>query len=203
MNDAREVMISGGDPTPVGAGLPFLGSASLIAGEDPAAYDALLARMTATLRPSDILEEIWVRDLADLVWDAFRLRRLKSQLITASAHEGMTRVLEGLDHRSPYGTARSWGARSQEAVEEVESLLRTAGLGMDAVMARTLSVRIADIERIDRMAMAAEARRNAVLHEIDRHRAAFARRVQGAIGELQETELKVIAPQRAPATEPA
>jgi hypothetical protein len=197
MNDARELAITRGDPTPESAKLPFLGAAPLIAGENAASYDQLLERMTATLEPSDILEEIWVRDIVDLVWDAFRLRRLKSHLMTASAHEGMAQVLKGLDHRSPYGTASGWAARSQEAVEEVETALRAAGLGMDAVMARTLSVRIADIDRIDRMTMAAEARRNAVLREIDHHRAAFARRVQGAISELDEAALKVIAPHHA------
>ena len=88
-------------------------------------------------------------------------------------------------------------------MEEVEAALQTAGLGMDAVMARTLSVRIADIDRIDRMTMAAEARRNAVLLAIDRHRAAFALRVRDAMRPLDAAELKVVAPQHAPATGPA
>src|SRR5271165_3312444 len=141
MNDARELATTIGDPAAASTGLPFLGSAPLIAGENAASYEELLARMTATLKPADILEEIWVRDIVDLVWDAFRLRRLKAHLLTASAHEGMAQVLQGLDHRLPYGTARSWAARRQDAVDEVESTLRTAGLGMDAVMAQTLSAR--------------------------------------------------------------
>jgi hypothetical protein len=61
MNDARELAITRGDPTPQDTGLPFLGSAPLIAGEDAAAYEELLARMTATLKPADILEEICAR----------------------------------------------------------------------------------------------------------------------------------------------
>jgi hypothetical protein len=203
MNDARELAVAGGGRTPESTGLPFLAVAPLIAGEDAASYEELLARMTATLEPADILEEIWVRDIVDLVWDAFRLRRLKSHLLTASAHEGMAKVLEGLDFTDPWHTSRKWAARSQEAVEEVETALRAAGLGMDAVMARTLSVRIAEIERIDRMTMAAEARRNAVLHEIDHHRAAFARRMKRTIDELEESVLKAIAPRHAPAVAPA
>ena len=65
----------------------------LIAGEDAAAYDDLLARISAALEPSDILEEIWVRDVVDMVWDALRLRRLKAQLLTVSAYEGMHTIL--------------------------------------------------------------------------------------------------------------
>jgi hypothetical protein len=198
MTDAREIAITGGAPTAERAGLPFLGAAPLIAGESAASYEALLARMTATLKPADILEEIWVRDIVDLVWEAFRLRRLKSQLMTASAHEGMAEVLRGLDLTDPWTTSRRWAARREEAVEDAETALRAAGLGMDAVMARTLSVRIADFERIDRMTMAAEARRNAVLNAIDRHRAAFALRVRAAIDEPDDAELKAIGPQHAP-----
>jgi hypothetical protein len=144
-----------------------------------------------------------VRDVVDLVWEAFRLRRLKSHLMTASAHEGMYKVLDVLDVRSCYRTARGWAAREPQAVEAAEAALRAAGLGMDAVMARTLSKMIDDIDRIDRMTMAVEARRSAVLQEIDRHRAAFARRVQGAIGQIEAAEVTAIAPQHAPALEPA
>ena len=70
-----------------------LGPPPLIAGEDAAGYDELLARIAGTLQPADMLEQIWVRDVVDLVWEIFRLRRLKSALLTEAAHEGLTRVL--------------------------------------------------------------------------------------------------------------
>jgi hypothetical protein len=41
---------------------------------------------------------------------------------------------------------------------------------MDAVMAQALSLKLDDIERIDRMIATAEGRRNAILREVDRHR---------------------------------
>jgi hypothetical protein len=65
-------------------------------GEDTAAYDEFLVRISGALRPADILEEIWVRDVVDLVWEAFRLRRLKANLMTAVAHEGLREILETL-----------------------------------------------------------------------------------------------------------
>src|SRR5438876_10587963 len=88
------------------AGFPSAGSGSnrgsslapapLIAGEDAAAYDDLLARLSETLKPSDALEEIWVRDVVDLAWEVIRLRRLKAHLMRAGAHEGMAQVLKPL-----------------------------------------------------------------------------------------------------------
>jgi hypothetical protein len=67
-------------------------------------------------------------------------------------------------------------------------------------MARTLALKIHEIERIDRMTMAAEARRNAVLREIERHRASFARSLRRTVDDVEEADVKIIAaPDAAPA----
>jgi len=46
-----------------------LGPATLIAGESSEAYDSLFARIRSVVEPADVLEEIWVRDVADLAWE--------------------------------------------------------------------------------------------------------------------------------------
>jgi hypothetical protein len=46
-------------------------------------------------------------------------------------------------------------------------------------MAQTLSVKLDDIERINRMTALAEARRNAILREIDGHREILSRTCVG------------------------
>ena len=81
-------------PTTPAAGLPALGRSPLIKGEDAAAYDDLVARIRGMLRPEDVIEEIWARDVADLAWEVFRLRRLKASLMQACAHQGVEEVLE-------------------------------------------------------------------------------------------------------------
>ena len=63
------------------ARLDIFGPAPLIEGEDAAAYDELLVRISAAVKPADILEDIWVREIVDLVWGAFRLRRFKASPI--------------------------------------------------------------------------------------------------------------------------
>ena len=131
------------------AALAFLATAPLIAGEDTAAYDDLSTRMSRMLTPSDILEQIWVRDVVDLTWEVLRLRRLKAQFLTATAHEGL-------------------------ALVQVDAVLAAAGLDADAAMARTFALKIDTVERIERMAAAAHYRRSDVLREIERHRASFA-----------------------------
>jgi hypothetical protein len=74
---------------------PF-GPPPLIQGEDRGAYDKLLARVSAAVKPVDILEEIWVHDVVDLEWEVLRLRRLKVALMTASASKALRTVLDQL-----------------------------------------------------------------------------------------------------------
>jgi hypothetical protein len=141
------------------AALAFLAPPPLIAGEDAAAYDDLLARISAALEPSDILEEIWVRDVVDMVWDALRLRRLKAQVLTVSAYEGMHTILRRfLDWQFSEQVARQWALRDQAAVTKAEAVLASAGLTAEAVTAQTLALKIDIVERIDRMMVTAEAR---------------------------------------------
>ena len=95
-----------------------------------------------------MLEHIWIRDIVDLAWEVFRLRRLEAGLMSAAAHEGMAQVLE------PLWTSRlrpKVGPAREADVQKVEAALVDAGLTIDAVAARTFSARIGDFERIERM----------------------------------------------------
>jgi hypothetical protein len=51
-----------------------------------------------------------------------------------------------------------------------------------------------NFERIDRMCMTAEARRDAALREIDRHREGFGQRLRRAINHVEDAEFRVIEP---------
>jgi len=66
---------------------------------------------------------------------------------------------------------------------------------MDAVHAKTMVLRIDEYERIDRMTMVAERRRDSILHEIDRYRVEFSQRLRRAVDEAEDVEFNVIAPQ--------
>src|SRR5262249_32380043 len=63
------------------------------AGENAPNYAGVGGRFPAAVAPADFVEEIWVRNVADLAWESIRLRRLKSQLLHATAHQGVDRVL--------------------------------------------------------------------------------------------------------------
>jgi hypothetical protein len=178
----------------------LLGPPSIIYGEAKDGYDALFARVQASVRPKDIFEEFWVKDVVDLVWWAQRLRRLKDNLLVATTQEAITEVMLPLigDDKA-LALAHGWAVRKPEFVEKLRSYLRHAELSMDVVMAQALQIRLDDIERIDRMLMNAEARRNAVLREIDRHRAALADALRRAIENVRDAEFTEAGCDQAPA----
>jgi hypothetical protein len=176
-----------------GEEIPLFGPPPLFEGEDAKAYDELLMRISSAVKPVDILEDIWVRDLVDLTWDAFRLRRLKASVMTTNAHKGLSETLAPLVGGSDAQTlAEAWAARQSDVVEQVDKALGTAGLNMDAVMAQTLCLKLDEIERIDRMIAISEARRNTTLREIDRHRETLGQKLRRAMEQLEDRQLRMI-----------
>jgi hypothetical protein len=170
----------------------------LVAGEDGAAYDDLLVGISGAVKPAGILEDLWVRDVVDLIWDVIRLRRHKASQLAAAASDGMVELLRSLGEVECHALATRWAAREPAAVGDVNERLAAAGLGIDAVMARALVVRLDQYERIERLLAAAEARRAAALHELERHRAALAQQLreaaQSAEHAVEDAEFEVIAP---------
>jgi hypothetical protein len=173
----------------------LFGSAPLIEGEDQAAYDDFHAGISAAVKPKDFLERIWVRDVVDLTWETRRMRRLKATLLTSSLSLGLRQVLMTvMDEVQAGHLAGQWAARDRGAIKEVEKLLASMGQTMEVVVARTLSANIEAVERIDRMVMSAEVRRNAALREIERHRSYIAEALRRATDDVVDAEFEDVVP---------
>ena len=125
----------------------------------PVAYDEFFAKACATVKPADIIEEICVRDFVDCDWDVRRYRRLKVALMTATAYEGLRKVLEPISFEGWLDLVEDWAARKPKAVEEVNRRLAAAGLTMDSVMALTLCEHLDEFKGIEGLIAMAEARR--------------------------------------------
>jgi hypothetical protein len=66
---------------------------TLLPGEDLATYDDFLGRVYAAIKPIDVIDEIFIDDVASLEWEILRWRRLKSELIRACAYKSLERFL--------------------------------------------------------------------------------------------------------------
>jgi hypothetical protein len=187
--------------SPLGApDLSLFGPPQLIEGEDRAAYHELFAKVSAMVKPTDIVEEIWVRDFVDCDWDVLRYRRLKVGLMAATAYEGLRKVLEPISFEGWLDLVEDWAARKPKAVEEVNRRLAAAGLTMDSVMALTLCEHLDEFKCIEGLIAMTEARRNDTLCEIERHRATLAHRLRQAVQQVdadyQAVEVKPAEPKR-------
>jgi len=114
----------------------------------------LAARIVAAVAPDNVIEEIWVRDVVDLVWDVVRLRRFKAGLFRVGASDGMVQILLGLG--VDRHTAREWAARIDQ-FERIERMLAAAEVRRAAALDAIENHRVAERLR----AAAQEAERDA------------------------------------------
>jgi hypothetical protein len=137
-------------------------------------------------KPEDAIEELLVRDVIDLTWEVFRLRRTKAGVLNASMSDGVGEVLDGLGHGAEevYGYTRElgqrWRAGDKRARKDVEAALNKAGLTIDEITAMTVESKLDSFERLDRMVA------NNALREIERHRTALGGAVRRSIEEIKE-----------------
>jgi len=175
----------------------LLGPPLLIKGEDGAVYQEVAARISMAVKPKDFLEEIWVRDVADLTWEILRMRRLKAALLASAMSSPISDLLAPvLGYEGACEVASRWNQGNRQAVKEVNKHLTRMGWTIDTVAAHSFSNRIDTFERIDRMFTNAEARRNAALREIERHRTTLATALRRASDNVVEAEFEELAPDR-------
>jgi hypothetical protein len=79
--------------------LTLFGSPQLLQGEDAAAYDELLNRVGAAVKPVDIIDEMFIDDVVSLEWEVLRWRRLKASLIQT---HGLRALKEFLNNHLDY-----------------------------------------------------------------------------------------------------
>jgi hypothetical protein len=163
----------------------LFGPSPVIQGEDPAVYEKLLAGFMDSVKPADILEEMWVREAVDLHWEVLRLRRLKTQFLQGRAYRGVERIANLLKPGGAGGLlAQRWARKEAAARKEVNALLASAGLTVDAAMAEALVLTLEEIERIDYLVASADERRNNAIREIDRRHD----RLKAALGKAMRAE---------------
>jgi hypothetical protein len=158
----------------------YLGSAPLLYEENQKDYNQITRLVIEQLRPTNILEEIWVKDYTYWYWEAQRLSRFKQKLFYTAVEDSVARVISPFLHHNMLKVrllARDWASRTTTALAEVDELLGNAGLDREAIYAQILADKLDVFERIDLMIFRAEQRRNAALHDLERWRQGVAERL--------------------------
>ena len=132
----------------------IFGSPPLDKDEDVEAYNELLKRVTDLLRPTDVIEEIYVRDLVDLTWERFRWRRGKAKLIQSAF---------SADHQS---------VRSQLGDDKYEDDIRKFPIDLKIV------------ECVDHLSALSLRRANEVLQQLEYYRSELAQILSGRVPQI-------------------
>jgi hypothetical protein len=217
--------------------LSLFGAPPLLGTEKIQRYDAMLTAFWNVIRPQDVIEAFWVKDLTDFRWEMRRMRNLKTRLIEEARNAKFKFALEGLhasfyaeaaglatwrggepvvkmagedmgkaeipadtDTKRPGESAIMLGGEKNSAtakknkvgetkdpgfaadlnhlLEQTAAKLRALNEQGDGDGADVFEVWSRDYELAGRLEIAAEARFNAVLAEIDTYRQGFAERLR-------------------------
>lgn len=158
-------------------------------GEDPSAYQSMLDQVRTAVEPSDFIEEAWVHDIVDLLWESIRCKRMKAAFVNAQTYEGLSMMLRRrIDGDVAYQLVEGWLRNNPDAIQQVTETLAHLGLTLHDARALTIPMHLRTIDAFDRMIAGAESRRSSVLREIDRRRAAFALALRSALKPIEEAE---------------
>ena len=164
----------------------------LLPGEDAEQYDALLRSIVQQVKPVDVIEAIWVKDVIDLIWEAKRLRRWRRQILVQARLEATEDLIRqarddiipilrnSVTDQTPGSLAAGWVTNRQNEKAQVDSMFSARGITANDVDAHGFLLSLPAIERIDRLVSMADQRRDALLREIDRKRASFGEQVRRA-----------------------
>lgn len=148
----------------------IFGSPPLLPCEDTEAYAALGQAIWDARPPEDFIQATRINDLTYLLWEGNRLRRLKVKLIEASKVEGARKLIRRLDGKHRDETYWSkWALGDKDTNEYVNSVLDSAGLDHDAIVAQTMEVIVETLESIERQSAQFEARRIVTIRELDQY----------------------------------
>lgn len=188
-------------PCPAGAEFVFE-ERPLLQDENGTDYDRLLHAMLSQVRPTDLIEAIWVRDLVDNIWEARRLKRWRAQIlkhgkmraVEEMIHEGCRVEIGALNFNigigleDPAGLAAGWITGDKAKAARVNELFALGGFTEESVEARAFLLNLPEIERIDRMRAAVDQRRDALLREIERRRSTRAQQLRQFSEEIFEAD---------------
>ncbi len=187
----------------------------LLPGEDGTKYQQLLNRISEAIKPKDVLEEFWVSDVANQVWETVRYRRIAVNLLNAVKQKALERVLHDLVHwedsfgvdalGSPFHVKSEYLAwkyvlkdNEDGSLDEVDRVLRKAGLDASAVVAEAAALRTNELKCVNQMLAKSEARRAATLRAMERHRTGLGVQLQALAQEFQQATLDAACDQPVP-----
>jgi hypothetical protein len=151
-------------------------------------FDQVRNTLEQEIRPQGIIEQMYVDDMAYIVWDIRRLRRCKDTIINVAFRTGLERVFDWLFMRT--GETEFFNGDEEiedlalrwftdpKAKKEVSELLGKFQLDESAIEAEAIRESSRDLEQLDRMLRSLEARRDRALALVVEYRVNLAHQLR-------------------------
>jgi hypothetical protein len=159
----------------------LLGDPPLLTTEDPNLYWEMLDRFAEFVEPRNIIEWLWLKDIADLSWEINRLRRYRAMIIENEREERNAEIEYAREHADDPAVYPS--RMSAEEIEERENAPR---LDTEADSANLLCALLGRYEELDKLLISAELRRDRILRELDLRRERIAPLLRSASDQMIE-----------------
>ena len=152
-------------------------------------FDQVRNSLEREIQPRGLIEQMYVDDMAYIVWEIRRLRRCKDTIINVAFRAGLKRVLQllcGPDETEFFNSyeeiddlALRWFT-DPKAKKEVSELLGKFQLDESAIEAEAIRDSSQDLEQLDKMLRSLEARRDRALALVVEYRVNLAHQLREA-----------------------
>jgi hypothetical protein len=166
----------------------LFGHAPTLKTEDDEIYWNCMERFVKCIEPQDVIDWLWIKDVVDLTWEIWRLRRLKIDLVEIDREDKNAEIEWEREHPDePYVDIFS-GKSTPRTPAQIEARKNKPFLDTDADSANLLFRRIEEYERIEKLLTSAELRRDRILREIELRRDHMGRRLRAASDEILDAQ---------------
>ena len=166
----------------------ILFSSPVLITENQEEFDKVLEALAQDLAPRNTVEKWFVADIAYLVWETLRLRRVKAAVWNMAQKDAVLRILWGLP-----AVDRDWAVKASAVWlthagirEDIMERLEESGLDESAIEAEAMRWVAHDLEKPDRMVASLARRFQNTLDVIPKYRQTFADQARIASNRLIE-----------------
>jgi hypothetical protein len=187
--------ISRDEEMPEPAAMALLPNTPLLITESADEFDRIYAALSHEIRPHGIIEQMYVADIAQLVWEIRRFRRCKNSIINLTFRAALEELAAQL-LRDPGQSkfrvkdeaeklAEAWFSQDS-AKKSISDLLNYFHLDESAIEAEAIRRSAGDIELLDRLLTSQESRRDKALRRIAEYRGDLGRQIRNAADRIIE-----------------
>jgi hypothetical protein len=164
----------------------FLGPCPLLHGEDEQGYQVLYDRFREEVEPHDLIDELYIRDVVDQTWEIQRLRKIRLGLMRNGQAQAVKQIT---DYDSSLSMDQRDLVRSKlkSSLDSALECLQKLGIALSDINARAFKNESGMLFQTDQSIIRLEMRRNYTLREIERRKAAFAKKIIQVVNAVEES----------------